>query len=84
MRELEGFASRHGILSVELEKLYEKLSDNNARHFAASVKRLNDDICQLQREVMEAVIARSSAHYSPRPALTAQETRLLPCGKDED
>lgn len=60
MMELQGFASRHSFLSVQLEKLYQQLSDSHdAVGLSASVTQLNNDICELQRNVMESVIRRS-------------------------
>lgn len=60
MMELQGFANRHSYLSVQLEKLYQQLSDSHdAVDLSASVTQLNNDICELQRDVMEAVIRRS-------------------------
>lgn len=73
MMELQGFASRHSYLSVQLEKLYQQLSGPHVNvGFTASVRQLNDDICELQRDVMDAVMRRFS---SPAP-----ETRFSPTG----
>lgn len=60
MRELAGFASRHRTLSVPLERLYSQLArPHDAVDFAASVRQLNDEICELQRDVMWSDMDRS-------------------------
>ena len=70
--KLQGFASRHSYLRVQLEKLYQQLSGPpDIVGFSASVTQLNDDICELQRDVMESVLLRSR---SPAPGTRSSPT----------